>query len=313
MTSVIITGATSLIGIAYIKELVKSNYQVTAVIRPGSRRSEILHMEFRGINVVECDISDLATLKKILSSNKISNYEIFCHIAWSSDFVNPRYNFDGQMRNVDYLADAIMAASELGCTKFLAVGSQAECGLVNKPLNSKIPDNPMTAYAMAKCEAYRCGCKLSKDLGLDFYWPRLLSAYGPYDRPSTLVMSCINSCINRTEIAMTKAEQIWDYVYVEDVARALKLIVEKGEPKKKYSIASGVGRQLVEYIKEISEVFEYPELMKGVGKREYSENEVMYLVGDVSELFDDTGMVFDTDFRVHISDMRLELQGKNQL
>lgn len=303
---IIIDGATSFIGIALIKELLESNCLITAIIRPDSCRKNILKNQFQDLEIIECDIGNLLSLEKIDIS-----YDYYYHIAWSSDFENPRYNFQGQFQNVEYLLDALRLAKNLGCHKFLAIGSQAECGIVSTPIDSKTPDAPITAYAKAKCEAYSRACKMSDDLGIDFYWPRLLSAYGLYDRPATLVMSCIASCIKKNIIPITPAEQIWDYVYVNDVAKALKLIIEKGEPKKKYAIASGVGRILKEYINEIAEVFYFPELLEGIGKRQYSEKEVMYLVGNVNELYDDTGMKFDTNFKHNISNLKTMISKDN--
>ena len=298
MKKAIVTGATSFIGIALIKELIRNGYEVTAVIRPWSGRTFLLHKECPNVGVVECDISALKCLRRHIYNDY--SYDILYHIGWSSDFTNPRYNLEGQIKNVDYTMDAMIAAAGLGCKKFLGLGSQAECGLVDKPINSQTADNPITAYAKAKCEAYNRCCELSDELDIEFYWPRLLSAYGPYDRPGTLVMSCIDACINHKEISLSEAEQIWDYVYVDDVAKALRLVVEKGEPRKKYSIASGVGRPLKEYIKDIAYVYAYKELLDGIGKRSYTDNEVMYLVGDVSELCEDTGMTFGADFKKHL-------------
>ena len=301
MMRVIVDGATSFIGIALINELVPNGYETLAVIRPGSNRSEDLHRNISVADIVECEISELNKLSDHIDNKKKNlDFDVFFHVAWSSDFRNPRYNLQGQMRNVDYTLNAMRAAFELGCKKFLVVGSQAECGLVDEPINSKTEDSPVTAYAAAKCETYYRCCELSDRLGIDLFWPRLLSAYGPCDRKHTLIMSCIDACINRKEIALTGAEQIWDYVYVDDVAKALRLISEKGKPRKKYTIASGVGRPLREYIQDIADVYNYPALMNGIGKRPYSENEVMYLVGDVSEIKEDTGMIFDVEFRKHL-------------
>ncbi len=304
-TKAVISGATSFIGIALINELKNQGCDITAVIRPGSSRKRIIEKECKPERIVECNINNLSKLNEILSPYSDEHgFDAFFHIGWSSDFDNPRFNIEGQMHNVDYAVDAMRVAAELGCKKFLGVGSQAECGLVGEPICFNTPENPITAYAEAKCETYRKCSDLGDELGLDFYWPRLLSAYGPYDRPQTLVMSCIDACINHKEIAMSGAEQIWDYVYVDDVAKALSLIIEKGVPKKKYPIASGTGRPLRDYIRDIADVYDYPALMNGIGKRPYAVNEVMHLVGDVTELYKDTGVVFDADFKKHINHMK---------
>ena len=306
----IIDGATSFIGVALVNELMLYNYEIYAIIRPHSKRINLIkQIDDLRIHIVECELEQSFVLPSLISDslrdldgeNSVIEYY---HIGWSSDFENSRYNRIGQMKNVEYTTNAFRTAGELGCKKFVAIGSQAECGLIDSPICSFTLDNPITAYGEAKCETYRKCCELSKEIGVGFYWPRLLSAYGPYDRSHTLIMSCIDACVNHKHVSFTAAEQIWDYVYVNDVAKALRLITEKGQPLKKYSIASGVGRPLREYIRIIADVYCYSELLTGIGERPYSDNEVMYLVGDVSEIKDDTGMVFDTDFDRLIREMR---------
>lgn len=291
MKKVIITGATSFIGIALIELLLSKGHEVVAIIRPNSSRKTLLMKKFQEVIFVECELKDLNRV--ILPQKK---YDILFHIGWTSDFANSRFNLEGQMLNVRYCEYVVELAARYECYAFLGVGSQAECGVVERSINSLTKDNPMTAYAEAKCIAYDKTKELCREYAINQYWPRLLSAYGPYDRNSTLIMSCILACMEKRELELTPAEQIWDYIYVKDVARALLAIVENGIPEKKYSIASGVGKPLKEYIIKIGEIMKYPNLVQGIGKKEYSQNQVMYLVGDVRELIKDTEIQIESGF-----------------
>lgn len=295
---VIVTGATSFIGIALIRELYDRGTGVTAVVRPGSRRMPLLRALFPRLCIVECGLPELEQAKL-----PEKEYRALYHIGWSSDFENSRYNLEGQLRNVEYCAAAVRLAAKYHCTDFLCVGSQAECGVVSEPLNAETPDNPMTAYAEAKCAAYDRTRRLCAEEGVRQFWPRLLSAYGPYDRASTMVMSCIQACREKRILELTPAEQIWDYVYVSDVAKALSAITEKGEPGKRYAVGSGAGLPLREYIIRISEIMGFPELQKGIGKKEYAPNQVMYLVADIGELTRDTGFAPEADFSRGIQEL----------
>ena len=58
--------------------------------------------------------------------------------------------------------------------------------------------------------------------------------------------------------------QMWDFLYVGEVARALKLIGEKGISGKTYGIGSGVYRQLKDYIMKIRDIID-PQLELGIG------------------------------------------------
>lgn len=297
MKKAIVTGATSFIGIALIGELIAENYEVIAVIRPNSSRKMLLKALYPGIRLAEYELSQLNQAEL-----GAEHCDVLFHIGWTSDFPNSRYNLEGQLQNVKYCEYSVELAARYGCKSYLCVGSQAECGIVCEPITAYTPDNPMTAYAEAKCSAYTKTKDLCRKYGIAHHWPRLLSAYGPYDRAATMIMSCIQACYDRKILEMTPAEQIWDFVYVGNAARALFAIIEKGDPAKKYPIASGTGKALKEYIVEIAELMDFPELLRGIGKKSYANNQVMYLVGDVTELQKDTGVSLEYDFRQGIAD-----------
>lgn len=301
---VIVTGATSFIGIALIRELYDRKMGVTAVVRPGSRRMPLLMKLFPGLRVVECELWELE--QAVLPEKE---YRALYHIGWSSDFENSRYNLKGQLRNVEYCAAAVHLAAKYHCMDFLCVGSQAECGVISEPLNVGTPENPMTAYAEAKCAAYDRTRKLCAEEGISQFWPRLLSAYGPYDRDSTMIMSCMRACREKRILELTPAEQIWDYIYVSDVAKALLVITEKGEPGKRYALGSGAGRPLKDYIIQISEMMGFSDLQKGIGKKEYAPNQVMHLVADIEELTRETGFVPKVGFDQGIREL-LSIRGE---
>ena len=134
-------------------------------------------------------------------------------------------------------------------------------------------------------------------------WPRLLSAYGPYEREQTLISACINACIHRQSIDLTPCEQIWDYIYTYDVARALLAIVESGKHGVKYAISSGYGMPLKDYIGIIADIGNFPNLMEGVGRKKYFDKQVMYLCGDITDLRNDTEFIPLIDFRKGIMDI----------
>jgi nucleoside-diphosphate-sugar epimerase len=65
MSRIIITGATGMIGIAIIENLLKRGDEVTAVIRPNSKRRDAFR-GFNNINIVECDITQYDKLPDLL-------------------------------------------------------------------------------------------------------------------------------------------------------------------------------------------------------------------------------------------------------
>ena len=89
---------------------------------------------------------------------------------------------------------------------------------------------------------------------------------------------------------LTAGEQLWDYIYCEDAARAFFLLGEKGQDGATYCIGSGEARPLKEYMYLLRDAVD-PALPLGLGKLPYGEWQVMYLCADIARLRKDTGFV----------------------
>lgn len=96
--------------------------------------------------------------------------------------------------------------------------------------------------------------------------------------------------LRNAETSFTPCEQIWDYIYSEDAARAIYAAGQKGRSGSVYVIGSGEARRLSEYIKVIAELTGYGRAI-GFGKRPYNPRQVMHLQADITSLKQDTGFV----------------------
>ena len=94
--------------------------------------------------------------------------------------------------------------------------------------NSLHSNNSETAYGKAKLKAGISSRSLCKELGIRHIWTRVLSIYGPFDGPNTLITSTIRKIINGERPALTAGEQVWDYLYSKDAAKALLMLGEFG-------------------------------------------------------------------------------------
>ena len=83
-------------------------------------------------------------------------------------------------------------------------------------------------------------------------------------------------------------EQMWDFLYVKDVARALRLIGEKGFAGKVYGIGSGEYKSLREYITRIRDVID-PLIPLGIGENAYQSGRTFSSCVNVYDLKKDTG------------------------
>lgn len=295
MNNVIVTGATGEIGLALIDELLLQNKEITVLVRPNSKRTGRLpHNEH--LRVVECGIDNV--LEYVNAGSLSGSFDVFYHLGW--DYSRVHNHVDKHLLNVRYTLDAIEAAVRLGCQCFVGAGSQAEYGRVDEKIDESTPCFPETAYGIAKHCAGRMGELSCAQKGIRFVWPRIFSVYGPGDAESTMVISVIRQLLAGKVPALTKGEQLWDFLYAADAARALRLLGETDTCEGIYCIGSGETKQLKFYIEELRDCID-KNLPLAFGEIPYSEKQVMNLSVCIDKLKDDTGfqpkVLFGTGIR----------------
>lgn len=284
MKKVVITGATGAIGRSLINICIEAGYDVLAVVHRSSQRagelSSMAHCEVLKLDLDEYDNAIEEMQKQKLDTE---NFELFFHLAWMAPFGKDRDNLDLQLDNVKAALSAVRFAKGLGCSTFIGTGSQAEYGRVEGMLSENTPVHPETGYGITKLCAGQLTRLSCNQLGLKHIWCRVLSVYGPYDRDQTLISTAVIKMMANEETEFTPCDQMWDYIYSDDAARALLLMAQKGSHGKTYVLGSGEVYPLREFIEQIATITNYTQEI-GFGKRPYNDNQVMYLQADIEDL-----------------------------
>ena len=284
MKKAVITGATGAIGRALIKACIEDGYEVLAVVHRGSPRAKELEaIENCCVLRLNLDEYDFAVEEMEKQGVNRDGYELFFHLAWMAPFGKGRDDLNLQLDNIKAALAAVRFAKALGCSAFIGTGSQAEYGRVEGMLSPDTPVFPETGYGITKLCAGQLTRLLCEQVGLRHIWCRVLSVYGPYDRAQTLISTAVISMMNGEETEFSPCDQMWDYIYSDDAARAILLAGQKGESGKVYMIGSGETRPLREYIEKIAEITDYQKPI-GFGRRPYNDKQVMYLQADTTRL-----------------------------
>lgn len=290
MKKVVITGATGMIGRALVNYLLNKDIEVLAIIRENSTRKSNM-LSNKNLKIIECNLENFDNFK--IDEN---DYDTFFHFAWDGTFAGARNDEQLQNNNVEYTLTALELAKRLGCNTFIGAGSQAEYGRVDGIINENTPANPENFYGKAKLEAGELSRKLANKYNIRHVWTRIFSVYGPYDNSKTMIMSSIKKMIeNNKSPDYTKGEQMWDYIYSEDVAKAFYLIGEKGKNNSVYCIAQGKSRPLYEYIQIIRDIID-KNIKLNLGALAYSDKQVMNLQANIDKLKNDTGFIPEYTF-----------------
>ncbi|MBR1580842.1 MAG: NAD(P)-dependent oxidoreductase [Selenomonadaceae bacterium] len=287
MKRALISGATSMLGVALIEECLRHSIDVIAIARRNSPRLDRLPRSDR-IHLIECDLDELKSFEP-----SDGGADAFYHFAWGStgrdaDGNDLRLDPERQTLNIGYTLDAVRLAKRFGCRKFLFAGSQAEYGISDRPLDRNTPIKPTMAYGVTKYAAGRLAEMLCRSLALDFVHMRILSVYGINDGANTLISYLVRSYLNNERPQLTAGEQLWDYLHADDAARCFRLLGECNAARGVYNIGSGRARPLRDYV-EIIHRLTGSTVPLIFGERPYAPNQVMHLEADIGDLRRDVG------------------------
>ncbi len=290
MKRVIITGATGAVGTALIDEMIKNDIEVLVFCHEGSLRNKQIP-DHPLVTKLYCDLTELADVQNTTGKE----YDIFYHLAWAGTTGAARNNMYLQNQNVKFALDATLAAKRFGCSVFIGAGSQAEYGRVEGKLKADTPVFPEMGYGIGKLCAGQMTREYAHSLGMKHIWTRILSIYGPNDGMQSMIMSTIAALRNGDVPQFTRGEQLWDYLYSGDAAKAFRLLGKKGIDGKTYVLGSGKVYPLIEYIKIIRDIVA-PKAELEIGAIPYAKRQVMHLQADITELQNDVDWNPKTSF-----------------
>lgn len=295
MKRVVVTGATSMIGVPLIKECIQNNVEVLAIVRKNSvhlnrlPQSQLLH-------VYECDLNALSSIAGLPP-----DYDVFYHLAW--DYTSKRYRDDPvlQEKNIKYTLDAVALAERLGCHKFIGAGSQAEYGRVDHVITPDTSVCPTTAYGISKYAAGKLSEKMCGQHGMVHIWGRIFSVYGRNDNAETMLSYAIDQFIKKESAQFSSATQMWDYLHESDAGKMFFLMGNCVEKNVVYCVANGEAKPLKEFIIQLKECFGKEAVC--VFGEDRANQKVFGLQADTSTLIKDTGYIPCVTFQEGIMDM----------
>jgi nucleoside-diphosphate-sugar epimerase len=207
---------------------------------------------------------------------------------------NTDRNDPRQEENVGATANLAASAIKVGARAFVATGSQAEYGPLNRIVLESDPLNPTTLYGRAKCAARTTAQQICAEVR--FAWLRVFSLYGPNDNESWLIPSLIDALSKGKSPKLTAGEQLWDFLYVADAAAAIVAVLETQTASGDFNLGSGVALPLRQAIETIRDIVS-PRTALTFGEIPYRPDQVMHLQADITRLRAAVGWSPTTDFR----------------
>ena len=131
------------------------------------------------------------------------------------------------------------------------------------------PYRPNSPYAASKAASDHFVRAWSHTYGLPVVVSNCSNNYGPYHFPEKLIpLVILNGLEGRPIPVYGKGENVRDWLYVEDHARALVLIAERGEAGATYNIGSNNERSNIALVRSICQLLDLSAPDKSIGARE---------------------------------------------
>lgn len=163
---------------------------------------------------------DLSDPKEIAS--KLSSFDILIHAAWAGSERASREDPKAQDLNIGITRNLVRSLTDSNIKQVICFGSQAEFSHLDYPWTDESPMNGESKYARAKKESY----ELLEKSTLNLAWLRLFSVYGTGDRRDWIIPNTLTSLKNNQKIMLGACNQSWSLTHVEDVAQAVKRVIE---------------------------------------------------------------------------------------
>ena len=282
MKKAIVTGANGFVGGATLRELLTNGYEVWAI----GHQNHFSNVPGDSmVHKVSCDLEEMVSLPERIPAG---DYDLFYHFAWAGSAGPARADTVLQLRNVQWTVDALRAAKRIGCRRFVCAGSIVEHETMAAAYTQGNRPGLGYIYGSGKLAAHAMCMSVAANIGIELVWPEITNAYGIGERSPRLVNTTIQKCILGEAPQFTAGTQNYDFVYIDDVARAFRLIGENGKPFHEYLIGSSTARPLRRFLEEMQKAIA-PELEFLFGDVPFTGVDLPLTRFDCTETERDTG------------------------
>lgn len=292
MKRAIITGGTGFVGSAVIQELLAHQVEVWAVVRPDfHQRMDTSRLKDLPVHYVECNFREIATLPGKLTER---GFDVWYQFAWDGLRGEALTDYTTQLNNTKWTLDAVVAAAEIGCKKFVGSGSVSQYELEVKHGQIDMHDKHRV-YKTAKLACQYMGNSVAQANNIEFIWPIITNIYGVGESSPRLINSMIRNLQTGKHQSLSEGEQIYDFIYITDAAKAFRLIGEKGRSGRIYTIAQGRAQPLKYFLTTLRDIVA-PCAELGFGELEFNGIYLPAEAYNIDQLRSDTDFVPDISF-----------------
>ncbi len=267
---VVVTGGAGFIGSALIRLLIgNSDWQVLnfdKLTYAGNLHSLASVSESERYTFVQGDIADSQAVSAVLREfqpDAIFHLAAESHVDRSldgpADFI--RTNIQGTYVLLEAARHYWSGLTEAKREKFrfLHISTDEVFGSLGSEglFREDNPYDPSSPYSASKASSDHLVRAWHRSFGLPTLVTNCSNNYGPYQFPEKLIpLMILNGLCGKALPVYGKGDNIRDWLYVDDHARALKLVIEKGVPGETYNVGGHNERTNLEVVHTICDLLD---------------------------------------------------------
>ena len=267
---VIVTGGAGFIGSALVRYLVlDKGYEVLnvdALTYAGylpSLKSVENKSNYRFLHANICDRVAMQAAFVDFRPNRIMHVAAESHvdrsITGAADFIQT--NVVGTFTLLEAARDywSSLADGVRDGFRFLHVSTDEVYGSLGSAglFTEETPYDPSSPYSASKASSDHLAKAWQRTYGLPVVVSNCSNNYGPYHFPEKLVpLTILNALAGEHLPVYGRGENVRDWLYVEDHARALDLIVERGRVGQTYNVGGRNERRNIDVVRRICSVLD---------------------------------------------------------
>jgi nucleoside-diphosphate-sugar epimerase len=277
---VLITGANGFIGSHVVERLVKEKAEVSVIVRESSDLWRLDEFQ-KNIDIYKTDLRNLDLLSKTVMQIK-PDYIFHCG-AYGVDGRQKDF-FEAAQANIFGTMNLIHSLKNIGCKKFINVGTCMEYGNKQKIIQEDALLEPDSIYGSTKASATIIAHQMAVNYDIDLVTLRPFGVFGEKEGSHKFFPYIILSMLEDKQVNLTPCEQYRDYCYIENVVDGFVLASQNNATKNGiYNIASGDIHKLKYFVDMINNEMPSSKL-PNYGALPYRENEVWRQQPDISKI-----------------------------
>ena len=271
----LVIGGTGFIGHNILKKAKMLNWNLSSASRRKPKKSKII----KGVHYMKVDITNKSQIKKRLNQN-------FTHVINAAGNASENFKENNKKKIFQLyhlrpknLIDFFLKKK---IQNFIQIGSSAEYGPLKAPQSENNKCYPKSDYGIAKLKTTEHISKLYDKKKFPSTVIRLFQVYGHEQDHQSILQFIIKNCLKNKSFDLSKGNQTRDFCFIDDVIRAIFLLIKSKKKGEIFNVAQGVSIS----IKKLTNMIKN-KLKKGkpnFGKIKYKKNEIIHSRANIKKI-----------------------------